>query len=271
MTDKIIMTGAAGGVAAMIRPLLKPKRPGLVLSDRVEPADLTDDETFIQAELSDMDAMMSLMDGARALIHLGGFSVEGSWDVIHESNIVGLYNTLEACRQQGVERFIFASSNHAVGFYPRRRRIGVDDHVRPDSRYGVSKAFGEAMGAFYADKFAMRVMSIRIGNVALKPADRRRLAIWLHPEDLVQLIDIGLDHPDLHNTIVYGASHCERAWWDNASAFDLGYQPKHNAEDHADYALEEQAKIGPDAIGDQFQGGTFCSNEFEGDLDRSNR
>ncbi len=45
----------------------------------------------------------------------------------------------------GVKRVIFASSNHAIGFYPRTQRIGTDVTVRPDSRYGVSKVFGEAL------------------------------------------------------------------------------------------------------------------------------
>ena len=50
---------------------------------------------------------------------------------------------------------VFASSNHAVGFYPRHHRIGTDVTARPDSRYGVSKVFGEAVGALYADKHGL--------------------------------------------------------------------------------------------------------------------
>ena len=73
------------------------------------------------------------------------FSVEAPWDAMLQSNIVGTYNLFEAARRHRVERVVFASSNHAVGFYPRSRRIGVNNPVRPDSRYGVSKAFGEAV------------------------------------------------------------------------------------------------------------------------------
>lgn len=267
MNDKIVLTGAAGGVARQIRPQLAERYPGLVLSDMVEPPDLVPNETFVQAELADYLSMQEVLRGAKAVIHLGGFSVEGPWETIHKSNIIGLYNLFDAGQQAGVERVIFASSNHAVGFYDRRRRIGVHEPVRPDSRYGISKAFGEAVGSYYADKFGMKVMSIRIGNVADKPADLRRLAIWLHPDDLVQLIELGLTHPEIHHSIVYGASHCERAWWDNKTAYDLGYAPQHAAEDHVDYALAEQAKLAADPIGDRLQGGTFCSAEFNGDID----
>jgi nucleoside-diphosphate-sugar epimerase len=73
---------------------------------------------------------------------------------------------------------VFASSNHAVGFYPRHHRIGTDVTARPDSRYGVSKVFGEAVGALYADKHGLGVTCLRIGNFGDKPLDHRRLSIW---------------------------------------------------------------------------------------------
>ena len=86
------------------------------------------------------------------------------------------------------------------------RRIGVDVTTHPDSRYGVSKAFGEALGALYADKHGLRVTCLRIGNFGDAPLDKRRLAIWLKPDDLVQLIRIGLEHRDIHFEIFYGVS-----------------------------------------------------------------
>ena len=265
--QNVLMTGAAGGIGTHFRALIKHQYSNLRLSDLQEPESLADDETFIRADLANLAEVETIVEGMEGIIHFGGYSVEGPWEAIHQSNIVGLYNLFEAAYQADVKRIIFASSNHAVGFYRRTRRIGVNEAVRPDSRYGVSKAFGEALGSFYADKFGLRVMSIRIGNVDLKPIDHRRLAIWIHPEDLAQLVHIGLTHPDVHHDIVYGASHNERAWWDNETAYRLGYQPKHSAEDHAQYALAEQQKVGVDAIGDVFQGGTFCSMEFAGDLD----
>jgi uronate dehydrogenase len=269
MTKTIAVTGAAGQVARMIRPLLA-ERYSLVLSDRTDaPDDLRPHERWHKADLSDRPALGALLDGVDGIVHLGGQSVESDWDTVRDANIEGLFNVFDACREKGVGRVIFASSNHAVGFYPRVRRIGIDAPVRPDGYYGLSKAFGEAMGSLFADKHGLRVMSIRIGNVADRPADHRRLSIWLHPEDLVQLISIGLDHPDLHHAIVYGASHCERAWWDNATAFALGYRPRHRAEDHADHAMARQAELDPDPIGDRFQGGGFCSAGFDGDLERT--
>ena len=163
---------------------------------------------------------------------------------------------------------VFASSNHAVGFYPRHHRIGTDVTARPDSRYGVSKVFGEAVGALYADKHGLGVTCIRIGNFGEMPLDHRRLSIWLKPEDLVQLCRIGLDHPDIHFEIFYGASYNERAWWDNHRAYELGYRPTGRGEDFREHAMAEQAKLKPDPVGDFYQGGTFCSMEFDGDKEQ---
>lgn len=268
---RILLTGAKGGVATMVRPYLRGLAGELVLSDREAIDDLEAGERFVQADLTDMDTIEAACQGVDGIIHLGGFSTEAPWEVIHAANIVGCWNLFEAARRQGVGRVVFASSNHAVGFYRRRARIGVDEPVRPDSRYGISKAFGEATGAFFADKHGLRVLSIRIGNVGLVPLDRRRLSIWVHPEDLAQLFRIGLEHPELHHAIVYGESLNERSWWDNRAAYALGYEPAHRAEDHREAALAAQEKLPPDPVGDLFQGGTFCSAEFAGDLERTSR
>jgi uronate dehydrogenase len=265
----ILVTGAAGGIGTRLRQLLKGAYPKIRLSDVRAPADLKPDEQFVQADLSDLAQVEKAVAGVDGIVHLGGFSTEGPWDTILNANIVGCYNLFDAAYRAGVKRVVFASSNHAVGFYPRQRRIGVDEPVRPDSRYGVSKAFGEAVAAMYAYKFGMRNTCLRIGNFGDTPLDQRRLAIWLKPEDLVQLIRIGLDHPDLRYEIFFGASDNERTWWDNEAAYRYGYRPAGRAEDHRDQALAAQAKLPADPIGDWYQGGTYCSDEYGGDSEKA--
>jgi uronate dehydrogenase len=267
--ERCLITGAAGGIGRRLRRLLKGVYPTLRLSDRVKPDDLAPDEEFVAADLTDMAAVERMVDGMQGIVHLGGVSVERPWEEVLQGNIIGAYNLFEAAYRRGVERVIVASSNHVIGFYPRNRRIGTDAVPRPDSRYGVSKAFNEALGAYYAHKFGMRVLSIRIGNLDEKPIDVRRLSIWLKPEDLVQLVRIGLEHPDIRYEVVYGVSDNTRGWWDNETAFRLGYRPTGNSETMLAQALEGQAKLPPDPLGDRFQGGTFCSMEYVGDPDRT--
>jgi len=263
---RVVFTGAAGGIGTMTRPLLARLYPGLVLSDRVRPAGLLPAETFVAADLTRPDEVAALVKGAHSVIHLGGHSVEGTWDQILNANIIGCYNLFEAARVAGVKRVIFASSNHAIGFYPRKKKIRTDVTVRPDSRYGVSKAFGEALGSLYSDKHGLAVTCLRIGNVGPLPLDVRRLSIWISPEDLVQLFQIGLEHPDVRFEIFYGASDNEASWWDNSRAQRLGYRPTGKAEQFRAHAVAAQEKIGPDPVGDLFQGGTFCSAEFTNDV-----
>jgi uronate dehydrogenase len=265
---RVLLTGASGGVGTRLRQLLRPIYPDLVLSDIKPPADLRPDETFIQADLADMAAVEKICDGIEGIVHLGGFSVEGPWETILNANIIGTYNLFEAARRKGVKRVVFASSNHVMGFYPRSRKIGIEAVPKPDTRYGLSKLFGEGVGALYAHKHGMGVLSIRIGNFGDKPIDERRLAIWLKPDDLIQLIRIGLEKPDLVYEVVYGMSDNKRAWWDNANALRLGYHPAGQSEDFAAEALETQKTLPKDTIGDHFQGGTpFCSQEFDGDFE----
>lgn len=263
---RVLLTGAGGSIGTRLRAMLPAIYPDLRLSDIVMPPDLAPGETFVAADLADMAAVERAVEGVDAIVHLGGISCEAPWDKLIPANIVGCHNLFEAARIHGVKRIVFASSNHAVGFYPRLRRIDGNVPPRPDSRYGVSKAFGEALCALYADKHGIRVTCLRIGNFADLPADERRLAIWLHPQDMVQLVRIGLEHPDIRFEVFYGMSANERAWWDNSRAFAFGYRPRHRAEDHAAYALDNQLKLLFDPVGDVYQGGPFCSDEYDGDV-----
>ena len=235
----------------------------MVLTDLQPPPDLSPEETFIAADLADASAIERAAAGVDGILHFGGQSVEAPWETILKSNIIGTYNLFEAARKQKVRRVVFASTNHVVGFYPRSQAIGPQVLPLPDSRYGVSKAFGEALGALYAQKHGLSVFCIRIGNVSDRPVDERRLAIWLKPEDLVSLIRIGLEREGLTYEVVYGMSDNARAWWDNSRAAELGYEPEGQSEVFAEAALAAQALIPPDAVGDRFQGGPFCSQEFD--------
>src|SRR3954452_25173840 len=147
---RILMTGAAGGIGTSLRKLLPAVYPDLLLSDINKPADLGGNEKFKAADLADLAQVEAICEGIDGILHFGGYSVEGSWDQIHQANIIGGYNLFEAAYRKGVKRVIFASSTHAVGFYPRHHRIGPAVTARPDSRYGVSTGLLEAMGPLYA-------------------------------------------------------------------------------------------------------------------------
>ncbi len=256
---RILITGAAGSAARLIRPLLG-ETYRLRLSDVRPMAAAAATDEVATADLGDMAALRAAIAGVDGIVHLGAFALETDWQTIHAANIVGTYNLFEAARLEGVRRVVFASSGHAVGFYPRAQTIAADVTVRPDSRYGLSKAFGEAVASLYAHKYGAEVLSIRIGTVSRKPADEPRLrAIWLSPRDLCQLIRIGLETPGIRHEIVYGASANRTCWWDNSNAARLGYRPEDSAEDHDTGAASDDTVGDPRA--DLNQGGVFCSAE----------
>ena len=255
----ILITGAAGDVGTHLRRELAGKYH-LRLSDIKPVKALAAGEKSAPGDIAKMSDMLRATKGVEAIVHLGGFSVEGPWDMILRANIVGCYNLFEAARRNGVKRVLFASSNHATGFYKRDEKIDHRVYPKPDSRYGVSKAFGEQLGSLYADKYGMQVFCMRIGNVNPVPIDKRRLSILFTPRDLAQLVTIGIEHPDIRFEIVYGISGNKRAWYDNANAFRLGYRPQDDSEKWAAEILAKE-KPGGDPVAEKFQGGVFCAVE----------
>ena len=262
---RVLLTGAAGGIGTHLRRLLPPIYPDLILSDMKAPANLGPNEKFLMADIRNAAEVDRICKGVEGIIHLGGISGEAEWEKIHEANIVGCYNLFESARQAGVKRIIFASSNHAVGFYPRATKIGTKVVPRPDSRYGLSKLFGEGLGALYAYKHGIGVTSLRIGNLNDEPIDPRRLSIWLKPEDLVQLIRIGLERPGLVYEVMYGVSDNQRSWYDNTHARSLGYRPEGRSEDYAAKVMAA-APSAADIPSEFYQGGTFCDEEYSSNL-----
>ncbi len=263
----VLITGAGGSVGSLLRAELNGKY-NLRLSDIRPIKKLAPRETFAPGDIGRLSDMLRVTKGVDAVIHLGGFAVEGPWDVILRSNIVGCYNLFEAARRNGVKRILFATSNHAAGFHRRDQKIDHRVYPKPDSRYGVSKVFGEQLGSLYADKYGLEVFCIRIGNAAPMPADKRRLSIWVSPRDLAQLMQIGIDHPDIRFEIVYGVSGNRRSWYDNSNAQRLGYRPQDDAERYAEEVLAKE-KPAKDELSEIYQGGMFVLAEIGGDPSRT--
>lgn len=264
MAKRVLLTGAAGALGQVLRTGLARHASFLRLSDIAPMAPPGPNEEIMQADLADGPALVKLTEGIDAIVHFGGRSIEANWDVVLPSNIAGMINLYEAARVNGVERIIFASSNHAIGFHRRETRLDHHSPPRPDTRYGLSKAFGEDIGVFYAYKFGIRSLVLRIGSCFPKPTNARMLSTWLSYPDLVRLVEMGLTADYLFE-IVYGVSGNTRSWWDNSNAERLGYRPLDNAER---FAGEVGHIVSSDPIEEQFQGGSYTTPESVGDLRR---
>ena len=223
---RLVITGAAGGVGTMLREGLH----GLAAEMRLVDLRPIEAEHALVGDVTDLAFAREALRGCDACVHLAGIPEEAPFDQILHSNLRGTWSVFEAARLEGCGRIVFASSNHATGFYPITRRITASDPVRPDTYYGVSKVFGEALGRMYHDKFGLRVACIRIGSALPRPLDERHLSTWLSPGDLARLVTTCLTSPDLGFAIVYGVSNNRRGWWDLEPGRRLGYEPQDDSE-----------------------------------------
>ena len=262
--NRILLTGAAGNLGKVLRETLREDCNILRLSSRSLTGPAGPDEEIVPCDLADAAAVDRLLDGVDAVVHMGGQSVEAPWDVILQANFVGAINLWEAARKAGTKRIIFASSNHAIGMYPRTTRLDHTSPARPDGRYGLSKAFGEDLGALYAYKHGIACMAIRIGSSFPEVRSRRMLSTWMSYQDLTALIRTGLTADYLFE-IVYGVSANQRSWWDNSNAERLGFKPQDDAEV---FAADVESKGEATEVAERLQGGAFASDEFTGDLER---
>jgi uronate dehydrogenase len=256
MFDRLLITGAAGGLGRVLRKTLAPYAKALRLSDLQDLGEAGPNEELFRCDLADGRAVHEMLAGVDAVVHLGGISVEASFAPILQANIVGVFNLYEAARKQGVKRIVFASSNHVIGFYPQTERIDADAPMRPDSLYGVSKGYGELLSRYYFDRYGLETVCVRIGSSFPEPADRRMMSTFLSYDDLTELMRCSLFTPNVGHTIVYGASNNRDAWWDNSKAAHLGFKPKDSSEPWR-AKVESLPPVAPGDPAAVYQGGRF--------------
>jgi uronate dehydrogenase len=270
MSARILITGAAGTIGMVLRDGLRGRYSLIRCADITPQVPARDaGEEIVSLDICDPDSLYRAMAGIDCVVHLAGVPQEADWPTVLALNIDGAYNTFEAARQRGVKRMIFASSNHAIGFH-RTERV-LDDAVapRPDSRYGASKVFGEALGRLYADKHGMSVACLRIGTFRTpdRPTAVRHLSTWISHRDMVQLVERCIEAPSYHFVVAYGVSANRRSRWNNANVAFLGYRPQDDAEEFAaELGADDPAQISDPDL--EFHGGSFCLEEFDGDRSR---
>ena len=257
--NRLLLTGAAGGLGKVLRQSLRPYATILRVSDIAEMAPAAGAYEEVQVcDLADKAAVHQLVEGVDAILHFGGVSVERSFEEILGANICGVFHIYEAARRHGVKRVIFASSNHVIGFYKQNEFIDANAPRRPDSYYGLSKSYGEDMASFYFDRYGIETVSIRIGSSFPEPHNRRMMSTWLSYSDLTQLLERALYTPNVGHTVVYGMSDNHNLWWDNHLATHLGYQPKDSSEQFRGQ-VEAQPMPAADDPAMLYQGGAFVA------------
>jgi nucleoside-diphosphate-sugar epimerase len=233
---KIAITGAAGVIGSRLAA-------ELAHDHEIVRLDIAGDTQHV--DVRDLDTLTAAFAGCETVVHLAGHPhVDTSWDDIYDVNIRGTYNAYEAAHRAKVKRVIFASSNHAVGMIEEHHLpaiyepaagivVGIDAEIQPDSYYGVSKVFGEALGRYYSDKFGLQVACVRIGSITAPddpahasvanssfwlPLDvpqkyKRYAATWMSQADFARLVRCIIAR-DVPFAIVYGVSDNPTRFWD---------------------------------------------------------
>jgi uronate dehydrogenase len=229
--DTVLITGAAGAIGTALRTGLRGTWRHLRLTDVRPIRDPAPNEDCDLADVSDRAACERLTQGVKAVVHLTGVGGEYTLEDLFRVSVRGLFDIFESARLNGVERIVYASSNHAFGCYPITEVVTPALPPRPDSLYGAFKVLGETILRTYYERHGIRSVSMRIGTYRTEPIDQRSLATWLSPGDVARLVDASLRHPDPGCLIVNGYSANTRIKTHDPSWGFLGYQPQDNAED----------------------------------------
>jgi len=254
---RLLLTGAAGGLGRVLRPRLRACCEVLRVSDLADLGDAAPGEELWPCALQDKPAVLALLEGVQAVVHLGGISTERPFEEVLGPNIQGLFHLYEGARVHGARRVVFASSNHVTGFRRQDETVSPREPPRPDGYYGLSKAFGENLAQLYFDRWGIETVSLRIGSSFPEPKDRRMLATWLSYDDLERLVVSALTAPAVGHTVIYGMSDNRLTWWDNTSARHVGYRPRDTSE-HFRAAVEaRQQHIDLSDPAALYQGGGF--------------
>src|SRR5579859_7538859 len=249
----VVITGGAGRIGTAVRPLLRSTYRLRLVDVKPPPEAVADDEEFVLADVSDLGAAERVMDGASAVVHLSAnASTAATWNDVRGTNIEATYNVFEAARRQAATKVVLATTNHVMGFYNIEGSwpIPTDAAIRPDSLYGVSKAFGEALARYYSDAFGMSMQCIRIGWFTTQtPAIRNLLGLWISARDLAQLIGLRLETPRQFGIYNGESNNAQQQHWDLQTARDeLGYAPQDDVADAIDPGnLRDHAYVEPQA------------------------
>ena len=245
---KVLITGMSGLIGGLLRTHLESLGGYELSALNRRPIDGV---KCLQADIADLEAIKPAFEGIEVVVHLAAWLGSEDWEGNLSGNIVGARNVYEAARQAGVRRVVFASSGATIkgwcleepykaisdGRYddvPEGFPKITHDMVRPNSIYGATKVWGEALGRHYADAYGMSVLCVRIGAV---PKDNRvhdshEFASYLSHADVAQVLRRCIDAPDgLSYDVFFATSDNPWGYRDlDHSREVLGYVPEDSAE-----------------------------------------
>ena len=168
---RIAVTGASGGIGRAIVKEAERRGHTVVGIDRVEHADVaaSGERRFVLADMDNYDALLDAFAGCDAVIHMAAIPSPGRHPdhIVHNNNVVGSYNALQAAVENGIQRVCQASSVNAIGHSfsqaPRYDYFPIDE-AHPnyaEDPYSLSKWICEQQ----ADAFIRRYPEMVIASM----------------------------------------------------------------------------------------------------------
>ena len=258
--DRLLLTGASGGLGRVLRPFLRTLCRTLRVSDLRQPEPHQAGDERIACDVGDREAVLALCRDVDAIVHFGGVSVEDRFDAILHANLLGTFNVYEAARRLGIRRIVYASSGQVTGFYPTSEIVDPSMPVRPSSLYGLSKSFGENLARLFYDRYGIESVCLRIAMCFPEPTTHRMLRSFLSYDDLKSLVERSLLAPNVGHAIVYGVSNNRDLLWRNPDAARIGWTPKDSSEPFRASVEARMPAPDPDDVQNRFHGGRFTQD-----------
>ena len=232
---RVFITGGAGFIGAnLVKYLLDRKTFDITVYDNLSgcskanldkaAADSVRNSRvkFIQGDILDFDALADAIAGHDAAVHLAAHTrVRESIQRPQEHlaiNSTGTLNVLEAVRRQRVDKFVFASSNAAVG--EQIPPVNESMIAKPISPYGAVKLYGEALCSAYYHSYGLKTVALRFANAYGPYSDHKTSVVakflkrvregktleiygdgeqtrdFIHAADICQAIYLAITHND---------------------------------------------------------------------------
>ena len=234
MRRRVLVTGAAGRIGSYFARNAQEKYDlRLMVQKPGDEADINGLGEIVTGDLTDLPALKRFCQGIDTVVHMAGNpNPNATWSELLDPNVIGVYNIMTAAKAAGCRRLIFASSIHAVSGGRADVQVKTSEPVIPGDLYGVSKAFGEALGRYMAEQEGLSVIALRIGAFQPVEAAERNGSVgmmdaFVSDRDLNQLIHRCIDVVNLKYAVFHGLSNNRFNRLDISDARELvGYEPQ---------------------------------------------
>jgi len=234
---KILITGGFGKIAKHFVQKFHDKYE-ITVADIITDSKVFSKNVRVEKiDLTDLSTCEKLFLGIDSVIHLAGVAnPESTFDQVLNANIIATKNVFEATIKAKCKRIIYASSAQTIEGYKEDIQVSNRMPIRPKNLYGVSKCFGEALGAYHAYRDEISVICLRIGAYEFQEdfteMNARDLSAYIHPDDLNHLLDKCIQAEHIQFEILNAISNNLYKRLDISDTIEkVGYNPKVNSFD----------------------------------------